>query len=62
MINATKCNNCVHQPVCKESEDYIKIFNVLNDFGVRDRIDGELRCKHYVERITWKETNDGCTE
>lgn len=62
MINATECNNCIHQPVCKEQDDYVKIFNVLNDFGVRDWIDGEIRCKHYAERIAWKETNDSYNE
>lgn len=49
MINTTMCNYCVHQPVCKEQGDYIKIVNTLNDFGVRDRIGGEIHCKHYFE-------------
>lgn len=47
MLNLTKCTDCIHQPVCNSSEDYTKIINLFNDFEVRDKIDGELRCKHF---------------
>ncbi len=50
MINLTKCEACVHSPICKYTNDYVKSFNALNDVNIEYYIDVKVCCTHFLKK------------
>ena len=54
MINITKCDDCIHKPICNFAEAYEEIINLFNDDKVKEVINGQISCKHYSENRQMK--------
>lgn len=42
-----ECDSCIHKPVCKDSTDYNKIFDTINNFEFNHLLSGVINCVNY---------------
>ena len=48
MENLTKCEDCVHQPVCRLKEGYVCNVGELTRYPAEEQTIVQVKCKHYV--------------